>query len=138
MEKRLVTITIGGQRCSFYSDDSDEYISALEQRANEIMRQTARFSLRANALLSVISLTDSLMREEKKTEEKKSEETEGAVKAEPKPEPKTEPKAGNKRNRKNAASTPEENQDQISVWDLLERKPAEAAQDGADGADGTE
>ena len=138
MEKRLVTITIGGQCCSFYSDDSDEYISALEQRANEIMRQTARFSLRANALLSVISLTDSLMREEKKTEEKKSEETEGAVKAEPKPEPKTEPKAGNKRNRKNAASTPEENQDQISVWDLLERKPAEAAQDGADGADGTE
>lgn len=116
MEKRLVTVMIGGQRCSFYSDDSDEYISALEQRANEVMRQTARFSLRANAVLSVISLTDALMREEKKTEE-----TEEGMKA----NTGTEPKAENKRSRKGTANASAENKNQISVWELLEGEPTE-------------
>lgn len=102
MEKRKVTVRIGGQRCSFISDDPDEYISVLEQRADEVMRQTARFSglsVQTNALLSVLFLTDRLLR----TEQSKSAEKEHVSKA---PARTQIPKAAGKA--------------QISVWDLLD------------------
>ena len=109
LEKRKVTIWIGGQPCSFYSDDSDEYLSALEQRANAAMRQTARFSgssAYANAVLSVLSLTDTLFRTEQKMKEIISEK-EG-----------NEPKAHTPR--KAIVKGKEEENGQVSVWDLLD------------------
>ncbi len=108
MEKRKVTILIGGQPCSFYSDDSDGYLSALAQRANAAMRQTARFSgtsAYANAVLSVLSLTDTLLRTEQKMKEIISEK-EGI-------EPKTHTP------RKAIVKGKEEENGQVSVWDLL-------------------
>ena len=112
MEKRRVTVTIGGQRCSFYTDDSDAYISALEQRANEVMRQTAKFSglsAQTNAILSVIFLTDTLMRAEKEKTEM------------------TERQAEARRIRKNTAKASAEDQGQVSVWDLLDDEKEEPA-----------
>ena len=106
MEKRRVTISIGGQPCSFYSDDSDEYISELEQRVNAAIRLTA-----GNTVRSVILLTDQLMRMEqaaapeavdRQKQTEKQEQTEAPVKREPV--------------RKKAAKTDE---GQVSVWDLL-------------------
>lgn len=69
MEKRKVTISICGKPCSFYSDDPEEYISALEQRVNAAMKQTAGFSgssAYTNALLTVVFLTDQLLRTEQR------------------------------------------------------------------------
>ena len=106
MEKRKVTVIISGQPCSFYSDDSDDYILALEQRANAVMRQTAMFSgssAYTNAILSVLSQTDALMRLElRKTAAEKP-----AAPA-PRKAPVKEESAENKK--------------QISIWDLLEEK----------------
>jgi len=105
LEKRKVTISIGGQPCSFYSDDPDEYIAALEKKANAVMRQTAGFSgssIRMNALLSVVFLTDELLR---------AEQEEAAAETEQKVRKKNPPKAV-----KNA----ENEKTQVSVWDLLE------------------
>ena len=78
MEKRRVTITVGGQPYSFVSDDSDEYIRTLEQRTNAALKQTAGFapSVYAGAILSVISQTDRLLREEKSAQTRKTEEPE--------------------------------------------------------------
>lgn len=104
MEKRKVTVTIGGQRCSFFTDDSDAYISALEQKANEVMGQTAQFSGRSalnNAILSVVFLADEIIR-------KNSEKTE-------KEEAKAEPGQA----RKAAVKPPRQEKGQVSVWDLL-------------------
>ncbi|MCR4876582.1 MAG: hypothetical protein K5922_05380 [Clostridiales bacterium] len=104
MEKRKVTISIGGQPCSFYSDDPDEYIAALEKKANAVMRQTAGFSgssIRMNALLSVVFLTDELLR----AEMEETAETEQKVRK------KSAPKA---------VKTAENEKTQVSVWDLLE------------------
>ncbi len=104
MEKRKVTISIGGQPCSFYSDDPDEYIAALEKKANAVMRQTAGFSgssIRMNALLSVVFLTDELLRAEQ----------EEAAETEQKVRKKSAPKA---------VKTAENEKTQVSVWDLLE------------------
>ena len=118
LEKRSVTIQIGGQPCRFFSDDSEEYLSALEERANAVMRETARFSgpsNRANAILAVLSLTDTLLRTEQKAAETASE-----------PE-KTEGR------RPPARKTPERNtateKGQLSVWDLLEGKPGKPETD---------
>ena len=72
MEKRKVTVSIGGQVCSFYSDDPDEYLAALEQRANAVMKQTSRFSGSSactNAILAVLLLTDRILRAEQKAAE---------------------------------------------------------------------
>ena len=105
MEKRKVTVSIGGQSCSFYSDDSDEYISELEKRANEAMRQTAEFSRSSpytNAVLSVLFLTDQLMRAEQPGKLEKTQ--------------RAEQKAGRKNNQKAVAK----DDGQVSVWDLLE------------------
>ena len=105
MEKRKVTISIGGQPCSFYSDDPDEYIAALEKKANAVMRQTAGFSgssIRMNALLSVVFLTDELLR---------AEQEEAAAETEQKVRKKSPPKA---------VKTAENEKTQVSVWDLLE------------------
>ena len=104
MEKRKVTILVGGEYCSFYSDDPEEYLSALEQRANQVMRQTAKYSgasAQTNAVLSVIYQTDALMRLEK-------EKTRAA-----------EEPAEIRKPRKNAAQTSAEDQGQVSVWELL-------------------
>lgn len=105
MEKRRVTVTIGGQRCSFLSDDSDTYIAALEKKANEVMRQTAPFSgfsPLTNAVLSVVFLTDELMRENKgKTE---------------KPEDRDEPRQA----RKGIVRVSQQEKGQVSIWELME------------------
>ncbi|MBO7662926.1 MAG: hypothetical protein J6U01_06105 [Clostridia bacterium] len=106
MEKRKVTVLIGGQLCSFYSDDSDEYLLALEQRANAVMRQTAMFSgssAYTNAILSVLSQTDALMRLEQRK---------AAAEKPASPAPRKAP----------AKEESPENRKQISVWDLLSEK----------------
>jgi len=119
LEKRKVTVSVGGQSCSFYSDDSDEYIAELEKRANEAMNQTAtfsRFSAYTNAVLTVLSLTDQLLRAEQTDQQGQTN----------KP-PRAEQKAARKNNPKTAAK----DEAQVSVWDLLD----EAAQAGARRAD---
>ena len=102
MEKRKVTVTIGGQRCSFYSDDPDEYIAALAQKANTVVEQFSGMNAKA-----ILFLTDALMRAEKT--EKPAEEP-GGLKA--------EAKAGPKRAGKNASKASADN-NQVSVWDLM-------------------
>ena len=99
MDKRRVTISIGGQPCSFYSDDPDDYIAALEQRTNAVLKETAGFSTSAynNAVLSVISLTDQMLRTEQQGSRK------SASKSAPKSAEKDKIEKG-----------------QLSVWDLLE------------------
>ena len=113
MEKRKVTVTIGGKPCSFFSDDSDEYISALENRANAVMKETARFSgssVCTNAVLSVLFLTDKLLRIEQADKQEKADKPEQAEKP-----PRTEQKISKKNNTK----TTSEDKGQVSVWDLL-------------------
>ena len=108
MEKRKVTVSIGGKPCTFYSDDSEEYISALEKRANEVMKQTAKFagsSTCTNAILSVLCLTDQLLRTERAEKLGKTERPQRA-----------EQKVGKKNNPKAAA----EDKGQVSVWDLMD------------------
>ena len=78
MEKRRVTITVGGQPYSFASDDPDEYIRTLEKRTNAALKETAEFapSAYAGAILAVISQTDRLLRAEEagRTAERNSQE----------------------------------------------------------------
>ena len=108
MEKRRVTILVGGQPYSFYSDDSEEYLSALEQRANAVMKQTAAFSASSahnNAVLSVLVLTDALLRMEQKSREIASEREAAEVRRMPA--------------RKAPVKSAAEDRGQISVWDLL-------------------
>ena len=108
MEKRRVTILVDGQPYSFYSDDSEEYLSELEQRANAVMNQTAAFSASSaytNAVLSVLVLTDELLRMEQKNRETASEQKAAEARQMP----------GRKAPGKGAA----EDRGQISVWDLL-------------------
>ena len=114
MEKRKVTVNISGQPCSFYSDDSDDYISTLARRANAVMRETAPFSgysAQNNAIFSVVYLMDALMRAEKGA----AEEAAGG-----KPEGKAEARAEVRRNRKTAEKASAEEKGQISMWELLE------------------
>ena len=121
MEKRRVTILIDGRPCSFYSDDSDEYIAALEQRTNAFMKQTAGFSgpsSYTNAVLTVLFLTDKLLRAEQETQKETEQKTE--AKTEPKTELKTEKKAEPKEGRKNTAKAAGRENGQVSVWDLME------------------
>ena len=109
MEKRRVWISVGGQPFGLVSDDTEEYLSALEHRANEVMRETARFSGSSytNAVYSVLSLTDELMRAEQRAQQAAS-------------GPKT-PKAGPRKMAEKAAEkTAEKERGQISVWDLLD------------------
>ena len=107
MEKRRVTVSIGGQYYSFYSDDSDEYISLLEQRVNAAMKQTAGFS-GENAVLAVIYLTDQLLRTE-------------AMSRDSDKQPAAEP--GRKNAAKAAAKAAKNDAGQISVWELLGDDP---------------
>ena len=114
LEKRKVTIWVDGQPCSFYSDDSEEYLSALAEKANAVMRRTARdsgASGKTNALFSVLALTDTLLRMEQRikdlTMEKK--EVTGQDPAE----------AKRPILRKTAAKAAEGDPGQVSVWDLL-------------------
>ena len=97
MEKRKVTISVNGRPYSFYSDDSDEFISALEQGANAVLRRTAEFSGSSpytQAVLAVLLLTDQLIR--------------------------TGPKEKETRKRPaKAGKAPDPGKVQISVWDLL-------------------
>ena len=109
MEKRKVTISIDGQPCVLFSDDSEEYLSALERRANAVMKQTAAFSGSSsytNAIRSVLILTDELLRTEQKYLKLS-----------------TERKATENRSihdRKNPSKDAAKDQGQISVWDILE------------------
>ena len=102
MEKREVTVSVGGQRCSIYSDDPDEYIAALEEKANRVVERFSGMNAKA-----ILFLTDALMRKEK---------TETPVEgpAEQKHEAKAEPK----RARKNVSKVSSEN-NQVSMWDLV-------------------
>ncbi|MER2182690.1 MAG: cell division protein ZapA [Clostridia bacterium] len=124
MEKRRVTITVGGQPYSFASDDPDEYIRTLEKRTNAALKETAEFapSAYAGAILAVISQTDRLLREEqaaqmRKTKEPDKSQTEKVFKKEPA--------------RKKVSA---QEKGQVSVWDLLEeaeRMPETAAEAAA-------
>ena len=107
LEKRKVTVLVGGQFCSFYSDDSDEYISSLERRANEVISRTARLSgmsSHTSAILSVIYQADALMRTDQERTNHSDKRTET-------------PKI-----RKNATQASAEDQGQVSVWDLLDNR----------------
>ena len=108
MEKRKVTISIDGKPCSLYSDDPEEYLSILEQRANAVMRETAGFSGSAysNAVLSVITLTDELLRSEQKIQNLTAERKKDEFRS-------NSP-------RKNSVKDGEKERGQISVWDILE------------------
>jgi len=104
---------IGGKACSFCSDDSNEYISELTRRANAVLKQTAKFagpSAYTNAVLSVVFLTDELMR----TEREKWELLQARKDSKP------EGGAENRRPGKNAAKASSEASGQVSFWDLLE------------------
>lgn len=106
MEKRRVTISIGGQPCSFYSDDPDAYISALEKRANAAMRQAA-----GNPVHAVVYLADRTLRTGQEEKPPKEEPAEKLPKAQ-RPE---------KPGKKDAAVE----KGQVSVWDLIDgRLPA--------------
>ena len=110
MEKHKVTITVGGQPCTFYSDDSDEDISALEKRVNAVMKETA-----GNTVHTAVFLADRLVRmEEEKRPEK---EPEKPVLADT-PEP-DQPLKAEQQSRKKAVKAGEE---QVSVWDVLENR----------------
>lgn len=68
MEKRRVTIYIAHRPYSFYSTDTDEYIHELEEKANQVLRETAsatHSSIQASAVLTVVSLADEILRKEK-------------------------------------------------------------------------
>ena len=114
LEKRKVTILVDGQTCCFYSDDSDEYISTLAEKANAVIRQTAKdsgTSGKTNAVLSVLALTDMLLQTEQRMRDMAAEKKEAAVR---------EPAEAKRLNsRKTASKAAEENPGQVSVWDLL-------------------
>lgn len=121
MEKRKVTISIGGQLCSFYSDDSDEYITELEQRVNAAMEETAGNSVRA-----VIILTDQLLRmEQEKAGQAVATEQDMPLKAEQeKPEQTDQPEKekqlqAEQKGKKKAMKT---EKGQISLWDLMDEQ----------------
>ena len=130
LEKRKVTITVGGKPCSFYSDDSDDYIAALEERSNAVMKQTSAYSSTSGALLAVISLTDQLMRMEQapataqlsgsEQQNPKRRSPEPAESPEPteSPEPSKPSKTKQKRERKKEPVKMD--RAQVSVWDILE------------------
>ena len=110
MEKRRITVSIEGRPYRFDSDDSDEYIAALEKRTSDALKQAKRLSGSSDdsgAVLAVILLTDQLMRAEQQAFQSQERQA-----SSPK---QTEPKV----NRKNGSRSPEKDKDQISVWDLL-------------------
>ena len=73
MERRKTAVLIGGKIYSFYTDDPEEYIETLEQRANEALREGERAAggSSGGAVLAIISLTDRLMRMEEKSPEER-------------------------------------------------------------------
>ena len=102
MEKRKVIVSVGGQQCSIYTDDPDEYIAALAERANGVVERFSGMNARA-----ILFLTDALMRAEKaETPPEKPAERKAEAKAEPKRAGKNTPKV-----------SPENNQ--VSMWDLV-------------------
>ena len=103
MEKREVIVSVGGQRCSLYSDDPDEYIDALTEKANKVVERFSGMNAKA-----ILFLTDALMRAEKT-------EIPAEKPAERKPEATAEPK----RVRKNTPKALPEN-NQVSMWDLVQ------------------
>ena len=119
MDKRKVTMMVGGHACTFVSDDPDAYLAALEARANAALRQTSSFSgasAYTTAILAVLSLTDQLMRMEQNAAAAAPDGGPPASKGKnPVPGGKNLPKAERKAERKPIG--------QISVWDLLEGKP---------------
>ena len=110
LEKRSVTISIGGKLYRFLSDDSEEYILALERRVNEAMKQTAPFSgmsSHTNAVLTALLLADELLRTERNA----------AAASMPRP-----PEVRNRQpaavSRKNTVKAAGQDNGQISIWDL--------------------
>ena len=114
MEKRKVTVWVGGQPCRFYSDDTEEYLSTLAERANAVLRKTARdsgTSGNTNAVLSVLALTDALLRMEQRMQEIAAEKKEVSIR---------EPAEAKRQiPRKTSSKAAEEDPGQVSVWDLL-------------------
>ena len=123
MEKRKVSVLVGGQPCSFYTDDTEEYISALAERANAVMHETAQFSGASawnNALLSVLSLTDTLLRTEQKLQAAQDIPADAVDRSAGKgaagrETPEKKPAAPGKKAVKSASG----DYGQVSVWDLL-------------------
>ena len=102
MEKRKVIVSVGGQQCSIYSDDPDEYIAALAEEANKVVEQFSGINAKA-----ILFLTDALMRAEKT-------ETPAEEPAERKAEAKAEPKRAKK-----SAPKVSPGNNQVSMWDLV-------------------
>ena len=109
----MVRVWIGGQPCRFYSDDPDEYIAALEQRTNEVMKEIAGL----NHINSVLFLTDRLLRAEQKEREDGVPEA-AAEEKQPRKKP-AKAVAEEKGNRKSAAKAVPDERAQVSMWDLL-------------------
>ena len=110
MEIRKTTVSIGGKPYRFISDDSDEYIAALETRANDALERAKRLSGSSDdsgGVLAVILLTDRLMRAEQRALQAQNPQNESSKRPDP------------KANRKNPSKPPENDKRQISVWDLL-------------------
>ena len=125
MEKRKVTVFIAGQPCTFYTDDSDEYLSLLSKRVNAAMRETSGFSGDSsynNAVLSAVSLADELLRTEQRMRLSSEMQKPGEKKA-------GEKKPGGEKGsaaRKRSAREDGKVRGQISVWDMLEKKDGQA------------
>ncbi len=108
MDKRRVTIWIGGQPCSFYSDDPDGHISALEKEVNAAMKQAA-----GNAVHAAVYLADRMLRTKQAEKPPKPEQPEKPQKAE---------RAG-KPGKKDAVEN-----GQITVWDLIDGRRPDSAE----------
>ena len=111
MEKRKVTVKIGGTPYTFYSDDPDDYIRELEIRVNAAMKQTAAFSgfsALTGAVLAALLQTDELMRLERKMIARAA--------AQPTKEKDASPAPGR---RKSLPKPAGKDENQLSIWDLL-------------------
>ena len=65
MEKRKVTIHVGGKAYTLMSTDSDEYMQRMENLADRTLRETSAAthqSIQASAVLAVISLADEVIK----------------------------------------------------------------------------
>ena len=114
LEKRRVTISILGQPFSFFSDDPDAYIAALEKKVNEALREARG---RNNAVLAVILLADRLLRMDQQPRERET--------RKPRPVEKDDGQVSiwdllDEQRSRQETQTAEKDDSQVSVWDLLD------------------
>ena len=113
MDKRRVTIYIGHRPYTFYSTDSDEYLRRLEEKANQVLSNTASITHagpQASAVLSVVSLADELLRQEMAVQT--------AAREEPQATPKAETKKAPQKREKSKKAAPSGSDNQLTIWDI--------------------